>query len=384
MAANKLFETVQYPKFNIHVLVAPLDWGLGHATRCIPLIRLLLEKGCRVTIAAEAAHEKLLRQEFPTLNFIHLPGYRVRYAKNLLLLRLAAQLFRISKTIKQEHLWLAKMVEEQQIDWIISDNRYGLWHPTAPSTFITHQLRVQVPVFCKWAEPLVQKKLYEFINRYTVCWVPDLPDEARGLSGALGHPAKKPVPPVLYTGWLSRFKNEPLKTAIVYKCLIVLSGPEPQRTILENKLLRQLADTKDKVLLVRGLPGVASSLPLPPNVVVHPHLPSAEMMQAFLQSEYIISRCGYSTLMDAFTLQKKCVFIPTPGQTEQEYLGDRLQRQQMALVYPQASFHLQDSLAAAETFAFHFPLNSMNNLLEMAVDGFLHANFSVEQNNCGV
>lgn len=379
MAANNLFDTVRYPKFNIHVLVAPLDWGLGHATRCIPIIRMLLAKGCRVTIAADDAHEKLLRIEFPSLNFVHLRGYRVRYAKNFLLWRLAGQLFRIHKTIQQEHEWLLKTVEEQQIDWIISDNRYGLWHPTTPCTFITHQLRVQLPNSCKWAESFVQKKLYQFINKYTVCWVPDLPDEARGLSGALGHPIKKPVPPVLYLGWLSRFKNEATPKNILYKCVIVLSGPEPQRTILENKLLKQLSEMKAPILLIRGLPGTKNLLSLPSNITVHSHLPAAEMMQALLQSEYVVSRCGYSTLMDAFTLQKKCIFIPTPGQTEQEYLGERLQNQQMALVYPQSDFHLQNALAVAESFAFHFPLNSMNNLLEMAVDGFLHGNFASKE-----
>jgi uncharacterized protein (TIGR00661 family) len=376
LAATNLFDTVQYPKFNIHVLVAPLDWGLGHATRCIPIIRMLLEKGCRVTIAAEAAHEKILQQEFPHIQFLPLFGYRVRYAKNLLLLRLAGQLLRINKTINQEHQWLAKTVETYQVDWVISDNRYGLWHATVPCTFITHQLRVQMPAFCKWLEPFVQNKLYQFINRYNVCWVPDLPDEARGLSGALGHPEKKPKLPVLYTGWLSRFQNNSAAHTSLYKCLIVLSGPEPQRTILENKLLGQLANTTDNVLLVRGLPGAKQTFKLPPNITVHSHLPSAKMMKAFLQSEYIISRCGYSTLMDAFTLQKKCIFIPTPGQTEQEYLAERLQKNKMALVYQQPGFQLEKALSDAENFDFHFPLNSMNNLLEMAVDGFLHAHFN--------
>lgn len=366
---------MRYTKFNIKVLVAPLDWGLGHATRCIPIIRQLLLHGCEVLIATSGPQEQLLRAEFPTLSFISLPGYKVRYAKRFLMWRLIGQVSGIKKSIAREHAWLQEVVRQHGINWVISDNRYGLWHEQVPCTFITHQLRVRLPFFCRWAEPLVQKVLYTYINRFTNCWVPDLPDAARGLSGLLGHPANKPQIPIRYLGWLSRFGNEAADSPTRYKYMVSLSGPEPQRSLLEGLLVKQMANEKKKVLLVRGLPGNQSGLALPANIEVYAHLPSDAMRQAFMQAGYIVCRSGYSTLMDAFTLQKKCILIPTPGQTEQEYLGKRLGQQRMALVYPQHAFQLQEALQEAEGFAFHFPLNSMNDLLGLAVDAFLQTHF---------
>jgi UDP:flavonoid glycosyltransferase YjiC (YdhE family) len=362
------------------VLVAPLDWGLGHATRCIPVIQQLLARGCTVIIAAEGAQLQLLREEFPTnttaIEFVNLKGYEVKYTRSFLLLRLLAQLPAIQKAIRYEHDWLRRFLANNRIDWVISDNRYGLWSKQAPCTFMTHQLRVRVPGWLKSGEALVQKMLYRHINSYTACWVPDLADENRGLSGKLGHPVKKPTIPLWYVGWLSRFTAAEEKQDFQYKCLVALSGPEPQRSLLENKILEQLKQTDAPVLLLRGLPGNTDLPKLPAHITAFNHLPAAKLQEAMLASEYLVSRCGYSTLMDAFTLQKKCIFIPTPGQTEQEYLGKRLMGNKMALVYPQNRFNLHEALAQAASFHFHFPLNSMNDLLEMAIDHFLKQHFA--------
>jgi predicted glycosyltransferase len=229
------------------------------------------------------------------------------------------------------------------------------------------------PVF-KWAENLIQAQLYGYIAKFNACWVPDLPDEERGLSGSLGHPEKKPGIPTRYTGWLSRFTLQEDQLNFTVKCLIILSGPEPQRTMLENILLQQLVHSKEKIIMVRGLPNEKNLPSVAENIKVYNHLPAPQMQQAFKQCEYLLSRSGYSTLMDAFTLQKKCIFIPTPGQTEQEYLGKRLAEKKMALLYKQDDFNFEKALAEAGNFDFHFPLNSMNNLLEMAVDNFLASN----------
>lgn len=365
------------------VLICPLDWGLGHATRCIPVIRLLLSKGCVVVVAAGGPQKKLLQQEFAEISFLDLDGYQVHYSKKWLMLGLISQLFKIRKAIRSEHTWLQQAVSENSIDWVISDNRYGCYSGAVPSTFITHQLLVKLPHFFAWAEIIVQKILYSFITRYNTCWVPDLASGDRGLSGKLGHPKSKPAIPTWYTGWHSRFTMPVLIRPVKYKCIIILSGPEPQRTILENLLISQLKETREEIVLVRGLPGEMAKPQLPANISVFNHLPTPVMQEKILESEYLVSRSGYSTLMDAFTLQKKCIFIPTPGQTEQEYLGKMLTENKMALVYAQHRFQLATSLTEASHFNFHFPLNSLNNLLENAIDNFLNAHFSGEQNHKG-
>ena len=187
------------------ILVAPLDWGLGHATRCIPVIYELLKQGSEVWLAGEGAQEILLKQEFPGLPFLPLKGYRVRYSGS------GAGLFRaiffqvpgILKTIKKENEWLKKVVNEYQFDAIIADNRFGLYHSSIVSVFITHQLRIKTPMG-KWSEYLMQKMNYRYINRFTECWIPD---EENKLAGELSHPAVMPAIPSYYVGVLSRLKK---------------------------------------------------------------------------------------------------------------------------------------------------------------------------------
>jgi uncharacterized protein (TIGR00661 family) len=369
---------INHSKGRPKVLVAPLDWGLGHATRCVPLISILLNKGCQVVIAANGPQKLLLQEEFPTLRFIELEGYNIRYSRKWLMLGLVTQLNKIRKAIRREHKQLVEIIAAHQVDWVISDNRYGLYAKGIPSTFITHQLNVLLPPAFSWAERLARKYLYRYINKFNNCWVPDLPDSTRGLSGTLGHPKIKPLVPIWYTGWLSRFSNNFPESTPRFKCIIVLSGPEPQRTMLEEIILGQLKEIKEEMVLVRGLPQEKTIPGVPNNILVFNHLPAIDLKQKILESQYLVARSGYSTLMDAFTLQKKCIFIPTPGQTEQEFLGRTIAEKQMGLVYPQNSFSLKESLEKATIFPFHFPLNSMNNLLEIAVDSMLARYFSQE------
>ena len=332
-------------------MVAPLDWGLGHATRCIPVIRLLLQKGCTVVIAASGAHLRLLQQEFPGIKNLELPGYNIRYGKKSFLWAMLLQLKGIAASIKRENTWLRQAVKDHDIQLVISDNRYGLHHPDICSVLITHQLQVLPPAGFRWTKGIIRHVLYRYINRFTQVWVPDTAGPVN-LSGSLGHPNVLPAVPVHYAGWLTRFARQPAPQNFTYACTIVLSGPEPQRSLLEAQLLGQLAFINKKILFIRGLPGAAALPALPDNVTVKNHLSSSDMETAFLQSEYIVSRGGYSTLMDAFTLQKKCIFIPTPGQTEQEYLAQKLRIGNRALVYEQQTFDLQKALETAAQTKF--------------------------------
>jgi len=357
-------------KINTTILIAPLDWGLGHATRCIPLIRCLIQKQCTVIVAASGYHQKLLEQEFPGIPFIYLEGYGIKYGKSHVLLRLMMQLPHFFRNIKKENKWLEKVIDEHSIDAVISDNRYGLYSNQVPSVFITHQLQVKSPALFRWVEGLTRKRLYRYINRFAECWVPDAPVKSESLAGSLSHPIALPAIPLKYIGWLSRF-GEATVAEKKYRATISLSGPEPQRTLLEEILLPQLQNLNEPFLLIRGMPGATSVPEMPSGITVVNHLPAADMQQAFLQSEYIISRSGYSTLMDMQVLQCKCIYIPTPGQTEQEYLGECLEQKAMAILKQQAGFNLAESLKEAERFSFKTGAAYKNRLLEKVVDEWL-------------
>ena len=199
-------------KINIGVLVAPLDWGLGHCTRCIPIIRHLLLRGCRVVLAAEGAQAILLMQEFPSIQVLPLKGYRISYAssKRFFSLKIVWQIPKILIAIAREKLWLRKIIEIQNIDIVISDNRYGLFSAKTTNILITHQLQVQAPY--KWTEKLLLLLLYSFINNFSACWVPDEKGN-KNLAGNLSHPSTMPVVPVQYMGILSRLAfNKSLQT----------------------------------------------------------------------------------------------------------------------------------------------------------------------------
>lgn len=345
------------------VLVAPLDWGLGHATRCIPLIHALLKNNCTVLLAGSGKIRELLSLEFPTLSWLELPGYDMRYAasKWAMPLQIVAQIPQLFSAIQNEQKWLKRVVRRQRIDAVISDNRYGLYHPDVPSVFITHQLRIQSGMG-QAADDLLQKIHYRFIRRFAACWVPD--DDMKGLAGQLSHPAQQPPLPLSYLGPLSRFcftePDGPEK-----HLLVLLSGPEPQRTILEQLLHTQIGRYREKVVWVRGLPGETEDLNLPANVEVHSHLPAQALEQKIKESSFIISRCGYSTVMDLMVLQKKAVFIPTPGQTEQEYLATQLMTQNRALCIEQKSFQLLPALNLAASFSYSFPTMQAHRMEEV-------------------
>ena len=353
------------------ILVAPLDWGLGHATRCIPIIRELLEQGCEVWLAGEGAQEQLLIAEFPEIPFLNLPGYRISYSKTArgLIWKMIQQGPKMRRAIEAEHSWLKKIVDEYGIDAIISDNRYGLYHASVPSVFITHQLTIKSP-FSKWTETILRKRNYKYINHFTECWIPDAEGE-NNLAGELSHPEKKPVAPVRYIGLLSRF----VKKEIIERknhLVVILSGPEPQRTLLEEKIINDISHYNGTAIIVRGLPGSSSLIPSTNMIQFYNHLSADELNKAMQEAEYVISRSGYSTVMDVMALQKKSILIPTPGQTEQEYLGSYLMEKGIAICAEQKDFSLNNLLATARGFNFNLPVIDNDSLLKKTIETFLH------------
>ena len=351
------------------ILVAPLDWGLGHTTRCIPIIQELVLHGCEVMIAGNEEQEILLKKEFPSLSFLPLTGYNIRYANpgHNLLWKMMRQLPRLKKTIQYERQWLKEKVNEFNFDAVISDNRYGLYHKKIPSIFITHQLSIKSP--WKWTEKIIQKNNYKYINRFNECWIPDQ-EENNNLSGELSHPEKKPSCTLKYIGNLSRFKRSGA-AEIKDHLLIVLSGPEPQRSIFENLIISQISQYDGSATVVRGLPGSTSVVPSTNSIHFYNHLPSEKLNIEMEKAEFVIARSGYSTIMDAAALNKKCILVPTPGQTEQEYLAKYLSEKQMCLVILQKNFSFIKALNTAAEFSFRFPDAGSGKYLNKTIDYFL-------------
>lgn len=355
---------MNHPLTSPKILVAPLDWGLGHATRCIPIIRELLNQNCTVVLAGEGKNKALLEREFPELPLLHLPGYNIQYASSGwgLAAKIVAQIPKILSSINDEQAWLEKVVEEEKIDAVISDNRYGLYSEKIRSVFITHQLRIKAPI--KLAEDLLQDLNYQYINKFDECWVPDV-EGPENLAGQLSHPAETPSIPTHYLGILSRFDPAQPTDDKGY-LLLLLSGPEPQRTLLENQLLEELKDYTLPVILVRGLPETAEIPEVPSNITVHSHLPATALEHLIRYASLVIARCGYSTVMDLAVLKKKSILIPTPGQTEQEYLARHLMEKNFAFCIEQKKFRLKTALELAASFHYR-PFSNSDSKLHTAV-----------------
>jgi uncharacterized protein (TIGR00661 family) len=333
------------------LLVAPLDWGLGHATRCVPIIRDLLNNNCEVWLAGEESQEKLLREEFPSLPFLPLQGYRIKYSKNRLTGKLLLQIPSILRVIKEENKWLQEQVSRYGFNAVISDNRYGLYHEKIFSVLITHQLFIKSGVG-KWSDILLQKWNYKLINHFNECWVPDEEGE-NNFAGGLSHPGKLPGIPVKYIGPLSRFEKKDIDE-IKKHLLIILSGPEPQRTILENKIIDQIVSYPGTATIIRGLPGEKNIIPSTNTIRFYNHLSSSGLNDEMMKAEFVIGRSGYSTVMDIAALQKKSILIPTPGQPEQEYLADHLTRKRFAFCVKQNDLSLLKNIEEARRFGYIF------------------------------
>jgi len=318
------------------ILVAPLNWGLGHATRCIPIINALQKEGFQVLIGGDGSSLELLKLEFPNIPTVNLPSYNVKYARKKKYFK-ATLFFRspkLIKAIKAEHKAVEQLVDEYQITGIISDNRLGLYTAKVPTVFITHQLQV----LSGHTTALTTYLHNRFIKRFNECWVPDFKG-TNNLSGQLSH-TDTLASNVKYIGPLSRLqrKSRPIK----WDAMVLLSGPEPQRTLLETALLERFKMYHGRVLFVRGVIEEEQHWVKKESMSIVNFLISRELEIAMNESTFILSRSGYTTIMDLASLGKKAFFIPTPGQTEQEYLAQKLKEVKIAPMANQADFNIRD------------------------------------------
>ncbi|WP_350286366.1 glycosyltransferase [uncultured Croceitalea sp.] len=322
------------------ILVAPLNWGLGHATRCIPIINALLEHGHEPIIASDGVALKLLQKEFPKLSFVELPSYKIKYAEKgkHFKLKMLWDSPKVLKAMAKEKKTVKKAIKAYGIDGIISDNRLGVRSKKVPCVFITHQLNV-LSGNTTWFSSKAHQNI---IKKYQECWVPDVAEKPN-LTGKLGH-LKNPDANIKYLGPLSRF--EKVKTKKLYDLLVLLSGPEPQRTLLEEKLLSELEGFHGNILFVKGKvqqKAKTKVLTLPNGkITVVNFMQSKELELALNASEKVLCRSGYTTVMDLAKLEKKAFFIPTPGQYEQEYLAKRLDKKELVPYCKQEDFKLKE------------------------------------------
>ncbi|MBN8859714.1 MAG: hypothetical protein J0H29_15065 [Sphingobacteriales bacterium] len=356
---------------NPRILVAPLDWGLGHATRCIPIVNELIRRDCEVWIAGEGQVAAMLQKELPEARLLPLRGYRIFYHNTMQKFAptIIKQLPKITGVIRYEHRWLKQLLRERHFDAVISDNRYGLWSRDTISVIITHQINI-LSGLGPAIDNILRSISHRFIRRFSECWIPDVEGE-NNIAGMLSHGSRLPRN-TRYIGMLSRMKNLP--TAGVYDIAIVLSGPEPRRTIWEKALLSMLQSFTGRVLLVRGLPASAEQLPNINGITIVNHLSAAELNIAIQSAEWVICRCGYSSVMDLLRLKHKAILVPTPGQTEQEYLAAYLHSKGVFFAVKEDIFSPEKHLREAASFPYDFNgVYEDDHILQEQVDRLLHA-----------
>lgn len=317
-------------------MVAPLNWGLGHAARCIPLIKALQEHGFTPIIASDGVALSLLKKEFPELTAHELPSYQIEYAKEgknfkWKLLRNSPKMI---EAVVAERKVVKSLVKQYDLCGIISDNRLGVFSKKVPSVFITHQLNV-LSGNTSWLTSYMHQLI---IKKYAECWVPDF-ESKPNLTGKLGH-IKKPGFKLHYLGPLSRLKSA--NTQETHELFVILSGPEPQRGMLEARLREQLQEYDKKAIFVRGVMDAEKQVEEVGNVTYHNFMQSEELQATFNQSKIVLCRSGYTTVMDLACLGKKEVFfIPTPGQFEQEYLAKRFKSEGLVPYATQEKFRIR-------------------------------------------
>lgn len=296
------------------IVFAPLNWGLGHASRIVPLINKYKTEGWKIILASDGNALQFLKNEFPNERILKIPSKPLKYSKSTLLLaHLQKLLPTFLRNIKTDSIFIKNLSQKESIDLIISDNRYGFKHPTIKSILITHQTQLAFPPIMKWSKKPVQNKLNHWINSFDECWIMD--DNKHNLAGELSHTSNIKIP-YKYIGLQSRL--EPKKHNLNIDFLVILSGLEPHRSILEKKIIQLFKDSKKHVVIIGGQFQNKST---PSDIEYLSFANTNELNRLINQSNCIISRSGFSTIMDLIKLNKKAILIPTPGQTEQEYLA---------------------------------------------------------------
>jgi uncharacterized protein (TIGR00661 family) len=355
-----LEENIKHKKF----LVCVLNWGIGHASRVVPIIHLLLKYGQTVYIASDGDALTLLRREFPQLEYCELPPYNPIYQKGNtgMMRKILFQMPKFSRAIRQEHAMVERLVKEKRIDIVLSDNRYGCYSNRVKSILITHQINIQMPKMYGFLEPFVNYYNWQQIKKFYRVWVPDFKDD-RNVTGDL---SVSNTVGRRYIGQLSRMHQLP-NIEKKYDLMVLISGPEPQRTVFEDIMRSQLYQYQGTSLLVRGKPSGTDEIKTAGKMSEVDFLDTEQLNVAIQESDLIVSRSGYSTIMDLARLGKNAIFVPTPGQTEQIYLAKQLNRRGICFYKEQEDFKLARALSKIKLYTGFRAVKYDNDILEEVI-----------------
>ncbi len=341
------------------------DWGLGHATRSTPLINELVKQGHEVHIISTGRALIILKNNFKDSCIYHdIPSIFPPYSKMPFQISFVLNAPKMIKTLKEARKQSKELIEKEKFDIVISDARYDVYDTPENSFIIKHQVRFKAPIFI---QNILEKFLANQVKHYKYVLVPDFPGE-ENLSGCLSHNLKHiPKEKIKYLGIISHIKKIKINQDIDY--FISLSGPEPGRTQLEKKILSQLPDLKGKIVIAGGAPECTTQQ-CKENVEFHSFLNSKEQENIMNRAKFIITRSGYTTIMELAELDKtQTLLIPTSGQTEQEYLGDYYEKKGYFHHVSQFKLNLKKDIEFARGFkGFNPPWKteqSVKNFIEI-------------------
>jgi UDP:flavonoid glycosyltransferase YjiC (YdhE family) len=348
----------------VKIFFPVLNWGLGHASRSLPLIRNYLDLGHEVICASDGEALTMLRKELPDQMVLQLPGYDILYGSRFMPVNMFKHGPGMLKTIKTEHELTKAIVARHHIDCIISDNRYGCYHASVPSALITHQL--QVFSGQKLLDAYIRRQIRSWLKNFTEVWIPDQAPPGN-ITGDLSGINTDPVPKY-YLGVISELTSTPAKGK--YAAVAVISGPEPQRTHFEQMVIKQLSALDGRFAIVRGKPDIEEPVKEAGNLTIFPYASRAELSALLNETEIVISRSGYTTLMDLSKTGHKAILCPTPGQYEQVFLADRLKNLGQCVYTRQENLDLEEALQAVQQVR---PIGyGAYNVVEDHLDRLLH------------
>ncbi len=348
-------------------LVTPLNWGLGHASRCVPIIQYLIEKEIRIVVASDGEALLYLKKEFPQLTFEELPSYGVKYTEGSNFLQnILKQLPKFIKAIHEENHVVDTLIQKHNISKIISDNRYGCYNKDTKNILITHQLCPNLKGWWRSLNWPIEQILRLQYDNFNMVWIPD--DEINNLSGIL---SSLPIADKQFIGVLSRFINIK-ETVLKNEILVILSGVEPQRTILEAKIIDQLKSINKNAVIVSGIGEGDEMENISTNITKYQRLSTNALAHLISESKYIVCRAGYSSIMDLAVLGKKALLIPTPGQIEQEYLAEKLMKEKKFLMQTQENLNLAEAINEIDKYEGiklgNDEINLFKNLVDKLID----------------
>ena len=292
-----------------NILFSALNWGYGHVMRSLVLLKKLVKQGNKLYVVGTDEQITLFKTEGLEASYIHQEGYPFQFGGNG---NFSLDLFKNLSALKQHFVREQKNVEQLcadfAIDLVIADQSLGVFSRKVPSILITHQLNLPLSWWEKPAQAFYNKQLKNFQQ----IWIPDQAPP-NNLAGRLSETNRKNV---TYIGWLSRFTEIP-KVDKQFDVGVLVTGPQPYAQQFFEEMCKRFENSPEKVFIIYN----GTNLRTHKNIVIFQHQATAEMAELLCSAKLLITRSGYSTLMDLYALGIRNVELhATPGQAEQLYL----------------------------------------------------------------